>query len=571
MRKYSIGFFAIVCLIGGCVKDAEIKPKQYPLVTTNSVEDINSKGATFSAVILDFGQEEIIDYGFTWSGTEAIYKNSLYKKDSIVDFSVRISADLAIGKSYVCKAYVKTARNLVVGNPVTFISQGSAVPKIHNFYPKEGYDGTLIKLTGDNFSQILTNNKVLVDNIAAVLISLNGDTITFKTPLMGFIGDATISVEVGSQKTTSDYKFKVLGPEINAVSSLSGYSGANIIIDGKSFTQNGLNTEVYFGRYKAEILSLFENKLDIIVPTPIFDLLNDQPYVLKIVNGLKSIVYKELFVIKHSWESKQPTPFDSWSWKHQAFTYGDKGYIFEIDQKMLFVYNPIYNQWNSIPASLFSRDRNEGSLYLVSSDQLFKAGGYNYMNELLDELWAYSFVNSTWVRKDKIPFKFLEAIHFTLNSQIYVITNEGQLWKCNFENGQYIKLKNCPVDFTRSFASTFMCNGKAFVVTYGKTLQYNDENDSWIEKSSNQIVHINYSINAKGFSYNNTGYVLQAGRDLYKYDAMNDKWILTSIYPGCGGENAYKAVFTLGNKAYFAAISSNSWGCAPLMYSYQGY
>ncbi|MCX6233345.1 MAG: IPT/TIG domain-containing protein [Bacteroidetes bacterium] len=568
--KYSLVFVILSLLFSfmGCKKDAEIQPKQYPYVITKSVTDIDSSGATFEAEILDYGQEEITDFGFIWSDTKTNYQYSLFNKGSLDNFKVRISADLEQGITYSCRAYIKTIRNLVLGNKVIFLSLGSESIMIGDFNPKEGFDGTLIKLTGKYFSQISANNKVFVNHIPAEVIFSTGDSIAFITPPMGYVGEADISIQVGSKDVTSNIKFKILGPQIDSISLLSGNSGESVTIEGKNLIQNGANIAVYFDSNSAEIVSYSETQLEIIVPPPTNSLLSDISVTIKLVNGLKTTSYKDRFLIEKSWESKQATPFD-WSWAYKAFTFNEKGYILELNTKELYEYSPISNQWNSVPSSLFPGDRNEGSLYIITAEQLFKVSGYDYTGQSLSELWVFDFNDKSWNKKNDIPFKFYNAIFFNLNNQLYIVTDEGQVWKCNLENGQYIRLNDFPDNFKYAFASSFVSNGKAFVVTYGLTWQYNEQNDSWIEKSTNPFSKQNYCVHAIGFALNNTGYVLHSGEKLYKYDIINNKWILTSMYPGPSGYDSYKTIFIIGDKAYIAATSSSYIGCAPLMYSYQ--
>jgi N-acetylneuraminic acid mutarotase len=208
-------------------------------------------------------------------------------------------------------------------------------------------------------------------------------------------------------------------------------------------------------------------------------------------------------------------------------------------------------------------------LYITSGDKLFKLGGYNYMDQSLGEFWQFSFNDKSWNRKTDLPFKFSKAVYLNLNNNLYIVTDEGQVWKCDLINEIYSRLNDSPFKFIWSFASAFAVNGKMIVAVYGQNWQYNDQNDTWLYISSNPIQQQSYHENAFGFSYNGTGYVLQGGENLYKYDILNAIWIKVSEYPGSSGNNSYKVVFVIGSKAYIAATFSNYVGSAPLMYSYQ--
>lgn len=569
MKRYTIYIYLLLLFsIIGCRKDATIQPKQYPYFITQDVAEINTSGVTFEAVISDYGQEKITDFGFIWSDGKTNYQYSLQNSGTLENFKTRISTDLENGLSYTCRAYVQTIKKLVLGNKVNFVSHGSELPLIQDFNPKEGFDGTLIKIKAKYLSQYSVNNKVFINNLPAQVISTNGDSIVVQVPSSVFVGDATISLKVGSQESTSNTKFKILGPEIESVSSLSGHSGDYITIKGKNLIQNGNNINVYFGSFLAEKISYSATQIELIVPISTNSLLWDQSLSIKLANGLKTTSFKSTFSLLKSWENRCPTPFN-WSYKYKAITYNEKGYILELNIKKLYEYSPTTDQWTSISSSLFPADRNEGSLYIVSGDKMYKVGGFDYMYNHIKDLWAFDFINNTWNKKSNTPFDFSYATFFNLDNQFYIVTDKGQFWKCNFESEQYTRLNDFPIANNNNFLSTFTADGKAFVVCYGHTFQYNETTDSWIEKSTNPFSKEQYFEHAIGFSLNGTGYVLHSGMKLYKYDIKNDRWALTSYYPGSRSDNSYKVTFIIGRKAYVAATSGNYSGNSPLMYSYQ--
>jgi hypothetical protein len=385
---------------------------------------------------------------------------------------------------------------------------------------------------------------------------------------MAFFGNTKISVKVDTKTGVSDLFFNILGPTINSISSISGLSGNYLTLTGNNFTMNGADVKVSFDSYNAQTIYSSNTMVKVVVPPATLSLLSDISVTLKLVNGLKTTTFQDGFLIKKSWEIKQATPFE-WSWKYSAFTYNEKGYILELNTKQFYEYNPVTNQWNLFPSSIFPGDRNQGSLYIPQGDKLYKLGGHNYLDASLGEFWEFSFNDKSWNKKTDLPFKFYEALYLDLNNQIYIVTDEGQVWKCDLINERYSRLNDSPFKFVWTFASAFVINGKMLVAVYGQNWQYNDQNDTWSNISANPLLQQSYSENAIGFSYNGTGYVLQAGENLYKYDISNGIWIKVSEFPGSRGDNSYKTVFTIGSKAFIAATSSNYVGCAPLMYSYQ--
>jgi hypothetical protein len=564
-REYLI--IILLLLLSGCEKDATIQTKEYPLVLTKEISEINKTGATFAGKILQNGSVDITDFGFTWTDGQSVFKTSLINNGIPEEFKYRISSDLKVGSTYSVQAYLQTKKNLVLGNKVQFKSLGNNGPVITDFYPKTGVDGSMVTIVGKYFSRISSNNKVFVNNIEGQIIYSSNDSIKFKTPQMAFFGNTKISVKVDTKTGISDLLFNIIGPTINSISSITGLSGNYLTLTGRNFTKNDTVIKVSFGTYPAQVINSSDSQVKVVVPAATYSLLSETSVVLKLENGLKTTTYKDRFLIGKSWESKQATPFD-WSWRYSAFTYNEKGYILELNTKQFYEYNSLANQWNLFPSSIFPGERNEGSLYIVEGDKLFKLGGHNYLDSALGEFWEFSFNDKSWNRKTDLPFKIRDAVYLNLKNQLYIVTDEGQVWKCDLINETYIRLNDSPFKFVWSFASAFEINGKMLVAIYGQNWQYNDQNDTWSNISANPIQKQSYTENAFGFSYNGTGYVLQGGENLYKYDILNGIWIKVSEFPGSRGDNSYKTAFTVGSRAYIAATSSNYVGCAPLMFSY---
>jgi hypothetical protein len=571
MKSNILVILLIACFISGC-KDAEMKTNDFPFLVTKPVSEIDANGATFEAAVAISGKDNVTDYGFIWNNSSTEFKISLINKSDLKEFKTRIKSDLILNQTYSCKAYIVTTKNLVYGNTVTFKSLGSTLPEILDFNPKEGFDGDTVKLRGHYFSSLKENNKVFVNNMQANIISSNDSSIIFITPMQSFSGMADIAVEVNFIRTTAQSKYNIFGPEISSISSLSEFSGSQVTLTGKNFFRSGSSLSVLFGNYNAEIISVSSTKIVVRVPIAKDNLLGVSNVTIKLVFGQKTTTYSSGFLIKDSWQTKSPPLTFAWPTVYQdGLTYKDKGYMLDINYLSLYEYNPSANSWSQYGTTVFPGDRYQGSLYLVSGNKLFKVGGNDYMfqQSIISDVWAFYFISKSWTKKNNIPFQFSYATSFNLDNQFYVLTYEGQLWQCDFENEQYKRLKDFPAQFNDYFVSSFIANGNAYAVQYGKTWMYDKLNNNWILKSGNIFSLEQYYVGAKCFTLNNTGYVLNKGTDLYKYDYVNNVWILVSFFPGPQGFNSEKSFFVIGNSAYIAATSSNYQGGSPLMYSYQ--
>lgn len=565
MKNYFFILSAFICIISGC-KDAEIQSKEYSLIVTKEVTDINTNGVTLDAEILIQGTAPITDYGFIISDGSSTLKISTFSSNK---FKTRLLTDLKPKVTYSCKAYLTTAQKLVYGNEIKFVSLGSTPPIISDFNPKTGFDGDTVKLKGKYLSSNTANNRIYVNSIAARIISYTDSDLVFITPSQTYIGAADITLEVNSVKVTSNKKFTLIGPQINSISSLSETSGKVVTITGTNLTRNGSNSVINLGLYNAEILNISNNRIDFAVPIPTLNLLADNVTTIKFTNGSKTVTYPSDFIIKKSWKRKSPPLLFDWPTTYQSgFTYNGKGYMNDVNHGNMYEYKPQTDSWRQYGNSAFPSVIYSKSLYIQSNDQVFRVGGIDYLDKPVNYLWTYNLVDAKWTVKNNLPFSFSNASYFVLDNQIYILTYEGQLWQCDFEKEQYKRLKDFPIKIVGYFVSTFIANGNAYAVQYGKTWLYDKQNDTWIQKKSNTFSKDYYSVLAKCFTYNNTGYVLNNGTDLYKYDFVDDRWILTTKYPNVWGSNSEKSIFIIENEVYIAATFSNYQDGAPFMYSY---
>ena len=126
-----IFYFGIVIsfFLVSCTKDAEFISKPYPIIQTQNVTQIDSSGATFNGDFIDLGYSPILEYGFVFSIDEPSLENSdsliVNMNASVGEFSQSISEKLAGNIAYNVKAYAKTDSNIIYGNNVEFLSQGS--------------------------------------------------------------------------------------------------------------------------------------------------------------------------------------------------------------------------------------------------------------------------------------------------------------------------------------------------------------------------------------------------------------------------------------------------------------
>jgi hypothetical protein len=551
--------------ITGCKQEAEIQPKDFPVVISKPVKNADSGGVTFSAKIIVKGNTNLSDYGFKWGNSGAKFTYSISGKKSTDDFSLRVSSDLKNNEVYTYRAYVQTPEYLILGNEVEFVSKGSKTPVIENFSPKEGFDGTTITITGSYFSLNTSRNKVKINGQQAEILYQETDTIVFKIPESDFVGEAQLKVIAGTDSVFSREKFTIKGPEITSISSLKGYSGEYISVSGSNFTKNGEKTEIFFGTEKAFLTTVNDSEITAVVPSqPYFSLFQEYPATVKIVNGMKSAEFEHSYTILPAWEKRTSITYPVQNGK--AFTWQNKAWVLEQSRDIIHVYDPQTDKWSEETTASHPADRYENSLHIVIDDTLYLVGGH-WDFKLQEELWAFNLKNRQWQKKQDLPFKFANATFFKFKSAVHIITDSREHWKCNYAEGKFEKLNNFPESFMNSFGYAFLSNNKVFMVTYGKTYQYDETEDKWIEKTENSFSKNYYSANSFGFSYKNNGYVcdLNYEEKIYRYDVRDDRWVPVSLIPVPIYHSSMISVFYLKDQLYFMDLNAYN----SQMYSYK--
>ena len=297
-NTFCILLFAVI--IHGC-KDAEIQPKDYPFMITDEVSKIDALGVTFSAQMIPGTGKAITEYGFYW-GVNNEYLHRFPGSSKLPkQYSVRIGSDLKINTKFSCRAYAKTESYTIYGNPVSFMPVGTGTaPVLTGFYPEAGFDYEIITLKGKFFSYDMAKNIVTVNNLRAPVVWSTADSLAFRIPLSDFIGEAYINISVDDRTAEAPSKLTVFGPEIESISSNSGYPGEKLTIYGKNFLKYGavFVSFDYLTDHQAVILDSSDTQVIVEIPS-VTNQPSDTHATIKLQNGLKMVRYKEQFLVKH--------------------------------------------------------------------------------------------------------------------------------------------------------------------------------------------------------------------------------------------------------------------------------
>ncbi len=165
-------------------------------------------------------------------------------------------------------------------------------PSITSFTPTQGPTGTLVTITGSNFSVTVADNIVKLGTVNALINSASATELKVTVPESAVTG--LLSVKVGSQEIISVETFKVLPtPVITSISPAKGFTGDRITITGSNFSTVADNNIVKFGTIPVHVESASATQLTINVPEELDNTLTVT------VNEVVSVPSQKFDVLNH--------------------------------------------------------------------------------------------------------------------------------------------------------------------------------------------------------------------------------------------------------------------------------
>ena len=129
---YSLALFLVATTLMRC-NVHEVTPREYPRMRTLDVTNISSSGATFTGDVIHAGNEDIVEYGFSWTDNDSTV-NRVFETKIITGpfttgtFSSEITSTLQKNITYYLRAFARTENYIVYGKKVSFVSLGSKGP-----------------------------------------------------------------------------------------------------------------------------------------------------------------------------------------------------------------------------------------------------------------------------------------------------------------------------------------------------------------------------------------------------------------------------------------------------------
>ncbi|MBB6324657.1 hypothetical protein FHS59_000272 [Algoriphagus iocasae] len=186
MRRQLLAFFLLIGLISSCNKE-EVIPRTNPRFSVTMVQDISEGGAEFRAQMIDYGSDEILEYGFVYSEGENPkigYGDFVSEQGRPNEFfTLKAITGLIKGKTYFVAAYLKTNAGIIYSEPSSFLAQGSEGFVLNRIELKQPvYFGDTILVFGEKLSSNPAYYDVTVNGIPALVSNLSNTGFKIKIP-----------------------------------------------------------------------------------------------------------------------------------------------------------------------------------------------------------------------------------------------------------------------------------------------------------------------------------------------------------------------------------------------------
>jgi len=166
MRKIA-SFLALswAVLLVSCEEET-LDPRTNPRFSVTIIQEISASGVQLGADIYDFGDEEILEYGFVYTqsnGSPSLDQDDYVSKQGRPESSFELVANhsMTLGKKYYVSAFLRTPTSLVYSKSMEFISQGSEGFIVNSIeWPELIYRDQKLVVKGRRFSKQLGNYKV---------------------------------------------------------------------------------------------------------------------------------------------------------------------------------------------------------------------------------------------------------------------------------------------------------------------------------------------------------------------------------------------------------------------------
>jgi hypothetical protein len=256
MRKIA-GYFALIgaILLISCEEET-LEPRTNPRFSVTIVQEISSSGVQLGADIYDYGDEEILEYGFVYTQSSSApdlnrddYVSRLGRPDA--RFELVANHSMTLGKKYYVSAFLKTANSLVFSKSMEFVSQGSE-GFIINFieWPELIYKDQKLVVKGRLFSKQRDNYKIKLGLFDLYPDPVDSNTFTINLPI-GLLTQTTgqnleteLKIEINEKSYTERRVLKFQEPVFENQSIQRINSDEEVVIKGDYLDLGSINLKI---------------------------------------------------------------------------------------------------------------------------------------------------------------------------------------------------------------------------------------------------------------------------------------------------------------------------------------
>lgn len=360
-----------------CKKDAEVVSKQFPVIETLDVSNIDSIGATFNAEFIDLGYSEIIEYGFIFSPYEDrtdISDTLIISADAIQgEFSLPISEKIVENITYYVKAFAKTDSMTVYGNTVEFLSKGSKYnPWSSQFEVNTGGWGTTVGVSNNELGFILYQNEDLYSFNPDVNIAKKEQNIPYDGNSGSFIASFVLEGYIYFMSNDSE---KILKYHIESKKWMNS--------KGRPFEPDG---DALFGFA-----------------------INDTGYFMSEFDFYSFNIDNREWTKKVRLHTKQI---------YSAEVAGGKAYVMN-EHRRIYSYDPKTNSWEA--GAKYPGEWNGKIISFSQNGKIYYGGSYGE-TEIATDFWEYNPESDTWREVGSLPLIHSDygLFTFSINGSSYL-------------------------------------------------------------------------------------------------------------------------------------------------------
>lgn|GEM_PF-2635872 len=196
--------------------DAEIHPRDYAVAFTGDATDIDQNGVTLHAKMINLGQKKITEFGFivlnnkidTQDDFRRIYSTKGELKATT--YETRVLTDLDSGFVYLCRTFICSNQDTILGNKIRFTSKGSGKVVATEISPVQGYMNSIVRIHGQNLSGNSKYIKVYMKDVQAKILTITSNYIDFIVPQFYTAGVYEVNLKKGLKSITLNQKFKYM-------------------------------------------------------------------------------------------------------------------------------------------------------------------------------------------------------------------------------------------------------------------------------------------------------------------------------------------------------------------------